>query len=60
VQRLPDVETVTSDSLYEMACDDDCSISTTKSLFPSTFDDVGPPPPGRVMDLWDTPFFASP
>jgi hypothetical protein len=55
-QHQPEVETVTSDSLYETACDDDCSISSTESFFPSTFDDVGPPPPGSLMDLWDTPF----
>jgi hypothetical protein len=59
VSRMWEVETVISDSSYGTAHDDDASISTTESLFPSTFDDLGPPPPGCVMDLWDTPFSTS-
>jgi hypothetical protein len=50
------VETVTSESSFDTAYEDDRSISTTESLFPSTFDNLGPPPPSSLMDLWDTPF----
>ena len=52
-------ETVTSESLFDTTYEDDRSISTTESLFPSNFDNVGPPPPGSLMDLWDTPFSTS-
>jgi hypothetical protein len=52
------VETVTSDTSYDTAQDDDLSISTTESLFPS-LDNLGSPPPGSLMDLWDTPFPTS-
>jgi hypothetical protein len=54
-----EVETVTSESSFDTAYKDDRSISTTESLFPSTFDNLGPPPPGSLMDLWDTPFSTS-
>lgn len=54
-----EVETVTTESSYGTANEtDDISISTTES-WPSTFDDLGPPPPGSLMDLWDTPFSTS-
>jgi hypothetical protein len=53
-----DVETGLSDTSYETAQDDDLSMSTTKSLFPN-LDNLGPPPPGSLMDMWDTPFSTS-
>jgi hypothetical protein len=59
VSQLWEIETVISDSSYGTAHEDDASMSTTESLFPSTFDNLGPPPPGCVMDLWDTPFSTS-
>jgi hypothetical protein len=57
--HLFDVKTVYSDTSYDTAReDDDLSISTTESV-PANFDDLGPPPPGSLMDLWDTPFPTS-
>ena len=53
-----DVETVHSDTSFDTAQDDDRSISTTESLFPN-LDDLGPPPLGSLLDLWDTPFSTS-
>jgi hypothetical protein len=53
------VEIVTSESSFDTAYEDDRSISTTGSLFLSTFDDLGPPPPGSLMDSWDIPFSTS-
>jgi hypothetical protein len=49
------VETVHSDTSYDTAReDDDLSISTTESL-PANFDDLGPPPPGSLMDFGTHP-----
>jgi hypothetical protein len=54
-----EVETVTSESSFGTAQEDDAlSISTTNSVL-FDFDDIGPPPPGSIMELWDTPFSTS-
>lgn len=57
---IPD-ETVSSESSFMSAQMDEFSLSMTESVV-SMFEnsnDLGPPPLGSLMDLWDTPFPTS-
>ena len=38
---------------------DDMSVGTSSSTSSTAFDNVGPPPRGSLLDLWDIPFSAS-
>ena len=55
----PDLMTThESDSDSSMSTDSHDSLSTCSSTSSMWFENLNPPPPGSLLDLWDTPFSA--